>query len=94
MMIAEPKRWVKDFRRAGCDLYCFHYEAAVGSTNADEPAGAGTGNTSPREMIRFVHEHGMRAGIALKPDTKVDVLWEILNSDVQEEKPDVGFRPD
>ncbi|CAN9339776.1 unnamed protein product [Alternaria alternata] len=29
MMIAEPKRWVRDFKKAGCDLYCFHYEAAV-----------------------------------------------------------------
>ena len=92
MMIAEPKRWVKDFRRAGCDLYCFHYEAAVGSTNAEAPDGAGTGITSPREMIRFVHEQGMRAGIALKPGTNVDVLWEILNSDLQEERPDVGFQ--
>jgi hypothetical protein len=31
----------------------------------------------------------MQAGIAIKPDTKVDVLWEILENNVKEERPDV-----
>lgn len=31
----------------------------------------------------------MQAGIALKPDTPVDVLWEILESSAEEERPDV-----
>ncbi|KKA18166.1 Ribulose-phosphate 3-epimerase, partial [Rasamsonia emersonii CBS 393.64] len=38
MMIKEPQRWVKDFKAAGCDLYCFHYEAAISSVAAKEPA--------------------------------------------------------
>jgi ribulose-phosphate 3-epimerase len=32
----------------------------------------------------------MQAGIAIKPDTKVDVLWEILENSVKEERPDVS----
>merc|ERR1711939_540874 len=32
MMIAEPKKWVKEFQNAGCDLYCFHYEGLEGGT--------------------------------------------------------------
>jgi ribulose-phosphate 3-epimerase len=32
----------------------------------------------------------MQAGIAIKPDTPVDVLWDILETSVEEEKPDVG----
>ncbi|RAO73857.1 uncharacterized protein BHQ10_009869 [Talaromyces amestolkiae] len=79
MMIAEPQRWVSDFKSAGCDLYCFHYEAAISSTAAKDPADyTTTAKTSPRELIRYIHESGMKAGIAIKPDTKVDVLWEIL----------------
>lgn len=33
----------------------------------------------------------MLAGIAIKPDTKVDVLWDILESNEEIEKPDVSF---
>jgi ribulose-phosphate 3-epimerase len=32
----------------------------------------------------------MLAGIAIKPDTKVDVLWDILESSDEKEKPDVS----
>lgn len=40
-------------------------------------------------MIRYVHEQKMLAGIAIKPDTPVDVLWDILDNQTQEEVPDV-----
>ena len=45
--------------------------------------------TSPKEMIRYVHGLGMLAGIAIKPETSVDVLWEILDSSNEKEVPDV-----
>ncbi|KAL8980841.1 MAG: hypothetical protein Q9205_004193 [Flavoplaca limonia] len=89
MMIAEPKKWVKDFQKAGCDLYCFHYEAAISSTAAENPADQSESKTSPKEMIRYVHEQRMLAGIAIKPDTPVDVLWDILDNPTQEEVPDM-----
>lgn len=89
MMIAEPKRWVRDFQKAGCDLYCFHYEAAISSTAADTPSGASSSQTSPKELIKFIHELGMQAGIAIKPKTSVDVLWDILESPVEAERPDM-----
>ncbi|KAL2257345.1 hypothetical protein VTK26DRAFT_294 [Humicola hyalothermophila] len=89
MMIAEPKKWVKEFKAAGCDLYCFHYEAAVDSTAAESPAAKSDRKTSPREMIRYIHEQGMLAGIAIKPATKVDVLYEVLDSEVEAERPDM-----
>lgn len=34
----------------------------------------------------------MQAGIAIKPSTPVDVLWEILENPVKEEVPDVSPR--
>jgi ribulose-phosphate 3-epimerase len=90
MMIAEPKKWVREFKKAGCDLYCFHYEAAVSSSAADSPEGTSDQKTSPKELIKFIHAEGMQAGIALKPSTSVDVLWDILENPAVEEVPDVS----
>ncbi|KAH0256688.1 ribulose-phosphate 3-epimerase, partial [Aureobasidium melanogenum] len=89
MMIAEPKKWVKEFKKAGCDLYCFHYEAAINSTAADEPSATSDKKTSPKELIKYIHDQGLRAGIALKPGTPVDVLYDILDSKTQDEVPDM-----
>ncbi|CRK28409.1 hypothetical protein BN1723_003519 [Verticillium longisporum] len=87
MMIAEPKKWVKEFKNAGCDLYCFHYEAAH-SSDAESPETTSDKKTSPKALIKYIHQQGMLAGIALKPATSVDVLWEILENPDQEERPD------
>jgi ribulose-phosphate 3-epimerase len=35
----------------------------------------------------------MQAGIAIKPDTSVDVLWEFLENENKEERPDVCLPP-
>ena len=40
-------------------------------------------------MTRFIHQQGMLAGIAIKPETEVDVLYEILESADTEAIPDV-----
>jgi ribulose-phosphate 3-epimerase len=87
MMIAEPKKWVKDFKDAGCDLYCFHYEAAF-STAAEKPEEKTEEKTNPSDLIRYIHSLGLQAGIAIKPGTPVDVLWPIL------EDADASARPD
>ena len=41
-------------------------------------------------MIKYVHENRMLAGIAIKPETPVDVLWKILENPEKEEVPDVS----
>lgn len=85
---------MKEFQKAGCDLYCFHYEAAVSSVAATDPTDKETTQrTSPRQLIKYIHEEGMQAGIAIKPDTPVDVLWDILDSPDQSERPDVSSAP-
>ncbi|EEQ85403.1 ribulose-phosphate 3-epimerase [Blastomyces dermatitidis ER-3] len=90
MMIAEPQKWVKEFKKAGCNLYCFHYEAAVASTAAKDPMdNSTTRRTSPTELIRYIHDCGMRAGIAIKPETDVDVLWDILDQKDELDTPDM-----
>ncbi|KAL9048379.1 MAG: hypothetical protein Q9162_007756 [Coniocarpon cinnabarinum] len=89
MMISEPKKWVREFKNAGCDLYCFHYEAALSSTAAESPEEQTDRKTSPKEMIRYVHEQGMLAGIAIKPKTPVDVMWDIMDNREKSEVPDM-----
>ena len=90
--IPQPKKWVKEFKKAGCDLYCFHYEAAINSTAAESPEAKSDEKTSPRELIRFIHEQGMLAGIAIKPATKVDVLYDIIEAEDPADRPDVCFQ--
>jgi ribulose-phosphate 3-epimerase len=89
MMIAEPKKWVKEFKKAGCNLYCFHYEAAFSSA-AENPEDQTDEKTNPKALIRYIHDQGLLAGIAIKPDTSVDVLWEILENSEEKERPDVS----
>lgn len=90
---SQPHRWASTFRDAGADLYCFHYEAATTSVAARKPEDRTIAEpTSPKKLIRYVHELGMQAGIAIKPGTDVDVLWEILENREREEVPDVRSR--
>ena len=81
---------MKEFKQAGCDLYCFHYEAAMNSTAAESPEGSSDIKTSPKELIKYIHDQGMRAGIAIKLKTEVDVLYPILDNSNKEEVPDVS----
>ncbi|KIW07799.1 ribulose-phosphate 3-epimerase, variant 2 [Verruconis gallopava] len=85
----QPHKWVVDFKKAGCDLYCFHYEAALGSTAAQSPEQKTDEKTNPKKLIAYIHSHGLKAGIAIKPKTPVDVLWDILDSPNLEERPDM-----
>ena len=91
MMISEPHRWAKTFRDAGCDLYCFHWEAAQGSA-ADEPGVDGQSKTGPQQLVRYVHELGMQCGVAIKPKTKPSVLWELLDAEDERDRPDVSLQ--
>lgn len=73
-------------------MYCFHYEAAISSTAADSPSATSDKKTSPKELIKYIHDQGMKAGVAIKPSTSVDVLWDILENSNQDERPEVGSK--
>lgn len=75
-------------------MYCFHYEAAIASTAAESPEAQSDEKTSPKKLIAYIHSLGMKAGIAVKPSTPVDVLWPILENDVENERPDVSAAHD
>lgn len=82
---------MSNFASAGADLYCFHYEAAIKDVACTDPADRTTTEpTTPQRLIRYIHDQGMKAGIAIKPETSVDVLWEILENPDEKERPDVN----
>ncbi len=58
LMIEEPVRYIGDFVKAGADLITVHYEAC----------------SDVSETISGIKNRGVKAGIAISPDTPVTVL--------------------
>lgn len=58
MMVEPAERWIEDMAASGANMYTFHYEATQ-----DVPG-----------CVRKIKEAGMKAGISIKPGTKVEVL--------------------
>lgn len=62
LMVEEPEKYIDDFIRAGADIITFHIEAA----------------DNPHKVIDTIQERGIRAGIALNPDTDLFKITEYL----------------
>lgn len=58
MMVSKPEQWIQPMQEAGANLYTFHAEAT------DDIGGC----------IRRTRESGMQVGLAIKPNTGVDVV--------------------
>lgn len=58
LMIKNPKKYIKDFVMAGSDMISFHLES----------------DDDPLEVIEEIHSYNKLAGIAIKPNTKVEEL--------------------
>lgn len=63
LMIVEPIRYVETLKDAGADLITVHYEACK----------------DVRATVECIKSHGMKAGVALKPETPVSVLDDIID---------------
>lgn len=63
LMIAQPKRYVKRFVESGADLVSFHYEAE------DDIDGT----------LDIIKNAGCKCGLAINPDTEVDVITPYLS---------------
>lgn len=62
LMIDEPVRYLEDFKKAGADLITVHYEACK----------------DVRETLSAIHKMGVKAGLAISPDTSVSVIEPFL----------------
>ncbi len=63
LMITDPERWAPEYAELGAASVTFHLEAA------SDPVG----------LARRLREIGSRAGIAVKPATPVEVVFDILD---------------
>lgn len=62
LMISDPKKYIQSFVEAGSDYITFHLEAVQ--------------NTM--ELIDYIHSFKVKAGISIKPNTKVEDLLPYL----------------
>lgn len=65
----------QDFAKAGANMYTFHLEAVadVASLNADEA------HPDVVAVAQEIRQAGMHVGVAVKPDTPVELLLPYLN---------------
>ncbi len=64
LMIIEPKKYVREFQKAGADLISFHVEATE----------------DVQGTIDLIHEVGCKAAIAIKPKTPIEAVLPYLDS--------------
>ena len=65
IMISNPKEFAAKFIEAGADYLTFHFEACKNIYEA-------------RDIIELIHEKGAKAGISIKPKTKVEEILPLL----------------
>lgn len=63
LMIENPEQYLEVFAKAGSDLLTVHFEACK----------------DPLATIQQIKKLGKKAGVAIRPKTKVDVLFPLLN---------------
>ncbi|MEV7694384.1 ribulose-phosphate 3-epimerase [Microbacterium sp. NPDC089189] len=63
LMIDDPMRWAPEYAEIGAASVTFHLEAAA----------------DPVAVARRLRQIGARAGVAVKPGTRADALYEILD---------------
>jgi ribulose-phosphate 3-epimerase len=62
LMIAEPERYVEDFRKAGSDVITVHWEAT----------------THLQRLLVQIRSLGAKAGVSLNPSTPVGLLQDVI----------------
>jgi ribulose-phosphate 3-epimerase len=70
MMVADPMRWIDDVAGAGGASYTFHLEACF-----QKPDSA---DHDPLAIIDRIHASGMRAGVAISPDTPSEKITDSI----------------
>ncbi len=63
LMVVNPESYIDDFVKAGAYQIIFHYESTE----------------IPGNIIDMIHKAGVKAGIAINPDTDISVLASLVN---------------
>ena len=63
LMIVQPEKYIEAFKKAGADILTIHYEACPNLLTT----------------LAQIKAHGMKAGVAINPDTDVSVLTPYIN---------------
>ena len=63
LMIVNPEKYIEKFAELGSDILTVHYEVCMNNMY---------------EVINSIKENGMKAGIAINPDTEINVLEEFI----------------
>jgi ribulose-phosphate 3-epimerase len=63
LMVRNPEKYIADFADAGATVFTFHPEATV----------------HVERHLASVHEHGMKAGLALNPSTPLTAVTEVVH---------------
>lgn len=63
LMIVHPEQYIEAFKKSGADILTVHYEVCPNLLNT----------------LAQIKAHGMKAGVAINPDTDVHVLKDFLN---------------
>ena len=88
LMVSNPGHWIADMAAAGCDIFTFHIEVAPKQSDYDYNDAEKNNITDSADLfdsvavidlIKRVKEHKMKVGIAIKPKTKVDVLFPFVS---------------
>ena len=61
LMIVNPYKYIEQFVNAGADIITFHIES----------------ESSTRETIDKIHSMGIKAGLSIRPNTPIDMLFHI-----------------
>ena len=62
LMITAPERYIKQFADAGADMITFHIEATK----------------DPSAVLDLIHGCDKKAGISIKPDTPIEIVYPLL----------------
>lgn len=71
LCVLNPQNYVEDMKNAGASQFTFHFEAAGVDKSLDKA----------RALIQRVQDAGMQAGIALTPETDVDLIEPLIEED-------------
>lgn len=71
LMVKSPELFIPWFVKAGADLITVHYEA--NEPPKQEP-------NDIEKLIQSIHQHGIKAGVSIRPETNVEHLIPYLNT--------------